>query len=701
MLLFAALVVILNVRSARADPPTAFGFCQEAGHRENPPPGWSSVFSPLGGHERAPAAYMLIPDRTTDSVVENLGANADSSVINTDHDDLLQGPELTSPLPGPFSAPNLEASPSDQLQPRVLRDPLEAIQPFGVPDITSEVEPMLRHAMDAPLGFTGPSGVLPLESQQNSHFVPVEDRWRIGFPEWDRYGRGHPALDDYPYVEGTILDPYNQNVLKGDYAIIGQHTFLRLTLRSLTLLEGRQVPTPTTPFESTRDPSQAEFFGDPDQYFMSQNFVLSFDLFHGDAAFKPNDWRVKVTPIFNLNHLVADELAIVNPSVLDGTSRFREDFALEEWFVETKIADLSPDYDFMSIRGGSQLFVSDFRGFIFADINRAVRLFGTRLANRDQFNVIWFDQTEKETNSLLNTFDDRHQNTWIANYYRQDFIWPGYVTQLNFHFNHDRPSFKFDENDFLVRPDPVGIFAPHDIKAYYFGWTGNGHINRINVNHALYYVSGKDDLNPLAGQEVDIDAYMAALELSYDRDWVRFRSSYFFSSGDPDIQDDKAEGFDTILDNPAFAGGEFSYWQRQAIRLFGVNLVNRQSLVPDLRSSKFEGQSNFVNPGLHLLNLGIDGDITPRCRLISNVNFLWFNQTDVLEQFLFQDNVDNYIGVDLSLGAEYRPLLNNNVILVGGISGLLADEGFADLYEPFTGEVRDLFASFFELILEY
>src|SRR5437867_2383528 len=80
--------------------------------------------------------------------------------------------------------------------------------------------------VDALLGVTGRSGVLPTEGQQDPHFVPVEDRWRIGFPEWDRYGKGHPITDDYPYMPGRKLDPFNQNVLKGDFPICGQHTFL-------------------------------------------------------------------------------------------------------------------------------------------------------------------------------------------------------------------------------------------------------------------------------------------------------------------------------------------------------------------------------------------------------------------------------------------------------------------------------------------
>ncbi len=67
----------------------------------------------------------------------------------------------------------------------------------------------------------------------------------------------------------------------------------------------------------------------------------------------------------------------------------------------------------------------------------------------------------------------------------------------------------------------------------------------------------------------------------------------------------------------------------------------------------------------------MDFDVTPRARLISNVNFLWFDETEVLEQFVFQDSIHSFIGTDLSLGLEYRPWLNNNVIIVAGVSGLL------------------------------
>src|SRR5262249_38380076 len=142
------------------------------------------------------------------------------------------------------------------------------------------------------------------------------------------------------------------------------------------------------------------------------------DLFHGDAAFKPVDWRIKLTPVFNVNMLTLEELAVVSPDVRKGTSRWRTFTALEEWFGEYKLADLSANYDFVSLRVGSQPFTSHFRGFIFADTNRAIRLFGTSESNRNQFNLLAFYQLEKDTNSFLNTFESRDQFVAIANFYR-------------------------------------------------------------------------------------------------------------------------------------------------------------------------------------------------------------------------------------------------------------------------------------------
>ena len=344
--------------------------------------------------------------------------------------------------------------------------------------------------------------------------------------------------------------------------------------------------------------------------------------------------------------------------------------------------------------------MSDFRGFIFNDTNRAVRLFGTRLSNRDQFNVLFFDQLEKDTDSELNTFNDRGQYVLIMNYYRQDFIVPGYTAEVSFHYDHDKATIHFDDNGFLVRPDPVGhLPAPPDRRLLF--WLCRRRAHWPSTSATPFTSVRPRRCNPLAGRPVQISAGMAALELSYDRDWVRFRTSFLYASGDHDISSGAATGFDSILDDPEFCRRQIQLLATPADRVAGRESRQSISLLPDLRASKDEGQANFVNPGLELMNFGMDFDVTPKLRLISNVNFLWFDSTNVLEQFVFQDKIHRHIGTDLSLGAEYRPYLNNNCIIDGGIAGLVPGQGFHDLYDNIDGGVPTQLAGFVDVTLTY
>ncbi|HKD35598.1 MAG TPA: hypothetical protein VKB78_02325 [Pirellulales bacterium] len=676
------IVAAADVLSA-AVPPINYGSTPQSGAEVATPICWRNCFS--ASQLDVQWTEEAFPVRPTSFMQ---AAPAESQLPTPPSEPLPKPPDPTVPI---NSQP-----PDRQVNPPQLRPATDLPEPWS-----EAIAPgmLLRMPMPPALGFAGPSGILPREQQTSSDFVPLEDRWRLGFTPWDRYGKGYPLDDDYPFVPGDKWDSYNQNVLKGDYPLIGQHTFLNITATSFTQFETRQVPTPSG--ESSANPGETEFFGNPNQFLFRQDLSLSFDLVHGDGGFKQPDWRLKILPIFDVNYFNPEELGVTSPDVTKGHTRGRTWFTLQEWFGETKLADLSPNFDILSVRAGSQPFVSDFRGFIFDDVNRGVRLFGTGEANRDQFNVIYFDELEKDTNSDLNTFDSRGQRILIANYYRQDFIWPGYTAQVSLHYNHDDASTHYDKNGFLVRPDPDGIFQPHELDVGYFGWTGDGHINWLNVDHAFYWAFGRDSLNPLAAQTQIINAQMAAIELSVDRDWVRFRTSVFYATGDSDPFSTHATGFDMILDNPNFAGGQFSYWVRQPIKLFGVNLKQPFSLLPDLRAAKAEGQSNFVNPGLFLANVGMDFEVTPKLRLISNCNFLWFDETAPLEEITFQSGIHQSIGTDLSLGTEYRPYLNNNCIITGGISGLIPGQGFKDIYNPLVGHVGNFFASFVDITLTY
>jgi hypothetical protein len=296
---------------------------------------------------------------------------------------------------------------------------------------------------------------------------------------------------------------------------------------------------------------------------------------------------------------------------------------------------------------------------------------------------------EKDSNSDLNSLDDRKQEVIVANLYWQDFLWKGYTAQWSVHANLDQGGIHYDRNGNIVRPAPIGTVRDHDVNAYYFGWAGDGHIGRLNLSHAFYQVFGHDGFNGLAGRPTDISGQMAAAELSYDRDWIRYKGSLFYASGDGDTEDGLATGFDTILDNPNFTGGPFSYWTRQGFNLGGtlVNLKQRGSLVPNLRTSKTQGQANFVNPGALISGVGAEIEVTPKLRSFINANYIRLIETDSVETALLTDKVDHEIGWDLSLGVQYRPLLTDNVIISAGFGALIPGRGFKDIYKTSTHPV--------------
>jgi hypothetical protein len=529
------------------------------------------------------------------------------------------------------------------------------------------------------------------ETLRLGDFVEFPNRWGILQPR------------DYEIIEPSRgrWDPYNQNILKGDRPIRGEDIFLSLAGISDSIFEGRTVPVPAA--VSTDRPGSKDFFGEGNQLFFRQDITLGADLYRGLTTFRPADWRARVTLVANINHLDVRETTAVSPDVRRGTDRTDGQLGVQELFYERKLRDLTPNFDFVSIRGGVQPFVSDFRGFIYNDSNLGLRLFGNYASNRYQYNLAFFDRLEKDTNSGLNTLQRRRQQVAIANFYAQDFIHPGYTAQLSAHYLRDQPSVHYDSNGFLVRPDPIGDFVPHEINATYLGWTGFGKIERLNLDHALYYVFGRDSHNPIAGADpigggagpggvapartsVDIGALMAAVEISYDRDWYRPRLSWFHASGDGNIRDRKARGFDAIFPAPNFAGGEFGFWNSLGIRLAGtaVGLVHPGSLIPDLSSSRDEGQPNFVNPGIHIFSGAFDVEVTPRSRLVFTHSYLRFDRTEVLEGMLFQGNIGKEIGHDISLGIRHRPFLNNNVVLLGGVAVLLPGSGFGAIYEDRT-----------------
>ena len=574
-------------------------------------------------------------------------------------------------------------------------------QPALGPPLPAEVAAMtgsyreFRHRLDSDPNYIlelSPEVLPPISDVYNV----VPNRWALEQPDYKRY----QTPGEYIYIKPHWYDPFNRNRFKGDEPIwpevFGQQVFLNVTASETTFADGRRVPLPSD--VSAARPGSSTFFGRGEMLFLDQTFRFTFDLFHGDASFKPVDWRIRVTPEISLNYLDARELGIVGPDVRAGTTRLDSHLGLQEAFVELKLHDLSPNYDFVSVRAGIQQFDADFRGFLFVDEQPALRIFGDLKSDRIEYNAAYFHFLEKNTNSGLNTFDRRDQQVILGNVYLQDFFFPGYTAEFVGAWNKDDGGLHYDDNGFLVRPAPVGNVInqgvgpiPHGIRAGYFGWLGSGHIRRLNLTHAFYEVAGKDSFNPIAGRRVTVNGQMAAAELSLDRDWIRYRLSVFYASGDHDPRSNRANGFDSIVDLPSFAGGLFSFWNREEIRLTGsgVALTTDGSLLPNMRSNKEEGQANFVNPGIFLVNAGTDIDITPKLKGFVNFNYLRFMRTEPLEDVLFAAPIRHNIGEDFGIGAQYRPPLTENIVLTGGVSMLQPGQGFRDIYTS-----RTLFSVF-------
>ncbi len=559
--------------------------------------------------------------------------------------------------------------------------------PCAVAQTTYEVRPPPDEAVDLrrpqtepltyPLAPIDPSQVPPPTRYDPRDSIAVPDRWRI--------------------VEGLGLkerwwDPYNPNTFKGDrpyqpLAHWGPDWFLNLGAVSDTLVESRRVPIPVGA-QSSQGPGANDIFGRDGQLVFAQTFILSASLIKGNTTFKPPDYEFKFTGAFNLNHARTDSPRVLRIDPRSGTDRTDQHFGVQEAFVDVHLRNVSPKYDFDSVRVGIQPFTSDFRGFVFNDLPFGVRLFGNRDDNLWQYNLGWFRRLEKDTNSGLNDIFRRWRNddTFVANAYRQDWPMVGHTTQATILYNRNREGRSnayYDRNGFQVRPAVVGDVRPHDYDVAYLGLNGDGHFGPWNLTSSAYLALGRADYDAIAQRSQRIQAGFAAAELSRDFDWLRVRATGLVSSADRDPFDGRSTGFDAIFENPQIAGADTSYWIRQGIPLIGgggVALSGRNGVLPSLRSSKDQGQSNFVNPGLVLLGVGADADLTPQLRLIGNVSWLSFGNTAVLRYLRNQRNISRSIGTDISVALQYRPFMSQNVVFNTSIAWLEPGTGYEQLF---------------------
>ncbi|MEO5695048.1 MAG: hypothetical protein ABIQ72_18075 [Usitatibacter sp.] len=516
-----------------------------------------------------------------------------------------------------------------------------------------------------PAQVPSPASSAPRES------LPVSDRWRI-----------MQSLG----LKSPWFDPYNQNLLKGDLPVY-KDWFVNLGVVSDALLEARRLPTPVGP-QTTDRPGSVDVFGRARQSTLVETLIVSLAAIKGNTTFKPPDYEFRLVPVFNVNRSQVDEIRALRVDPREGATRNDNHVTLQEAFADVHLRNVSSRYDFDSIRVGIQPFISDFRGFLFNDLPLGVRVFGTRDNNQWQYNLGIFRRLEKDTNSGLNDIRarPRRDDVFVANAYRQDWPMLGFTSQATAVLNVNREDNRqfYDSNGFLVRPAVQGDGRGHNYTVGYLGYSGDGHLGSLNLTTSLYLALGRDDRHPISQRSQRIRAGFAAAELSKDFSWVRVRLNALLASADRDPFDDVATGFDAILENPQFAGADTSFWIRQAVPLVGgggVALSGRNGVLPSLRSSKDQGQSNFVNPGLVLLGGGADVDVSPEVRLISNVSYLQFVNTEVLGVLRNQAPPSKEIGIDISAGVQWRPFMSQNVVVSASAAALLPGKGLKQLYD--------------------
>jgi hypothetical protein len=517
-----------------------------------------------------------------------------------------------------------------------------------------------------------PEPVLPRES------LAVPDRWRI--------------LETLGVIKQNFKDPYNQNVFKGDkpykpFEKWGEDVFLSLVGISDSLAEARRLPIPVGA-QSSRRPGASDVFAPGHQLTLAQSIIVGASIIKGNTTFKPPDYEYRLIVAANLNRTQVDPVRALRVDPREGFVRYDNHIAVVEAFYDKHRSNVSERYDFDSYRVGIQPITSDFRGFIFQDNALGLRYFGNRDNNQTQYNLAALVRLEKDTNTGLIDILQRPRSdvVLLANLYRQDFPRPGHTTQVTVinNWNGEDGEDYYNKNGFQERPAVLGDARPHHYNVTYVGANGDGHFGKWNLTTSLYGAVGRDSRHPLAQRPQTILAGFAAMELSRDLDWVRLRFTTVGATGDSDPFDEKATGFDAIMENPQIAGADTGFWIRQAVPLAGgggVALSGRNGILPSLRSSKDQGQSNFVNPGLLFVGLGADVDVKPQLRVIANVAGIAFANTSVLSVLRNQGSLDRFVGIDTSVAFQIRPLMTQNIVFNISGAALLPGNSFKQLYD--------------------
>ena len=499
-------------------------------------------------------------------------------------------------------------------------------------------------------------GTAPPASPQRLDLEPDLSRWRLFEPQ---------GIGEKP--RSPLYDPYTPNVVKGDYPLFGDKIFLSATgvidsflevKRNLDFFSAGRFR--NVPYHETNILGQ-------------MTGVLFLELFQGDTVFTPKDWAVRVAPVIRFR--CGDKNAIDQ-----GCGEY---ITMQEAFGELKLFEVGENFDATSARVGLQGFNSDFFGLIYNDVQPGIRIFSELERNQFKVNAAVFDRLNKEKLSALNELDKRRDHqVGILSLQWDDFIFPGFNILPNIVVNHDGAP-------------GVANGQGGELNAVYVGLSTNGRIERFNINSAFYWVGGTTARNTPNRLNQEISAGMAFVQVAYPINYMNPRFALAYATGDSNPNDKKARGFDSVFDNTAFAGGQFSYLFGEKIQLGNTTVLRGNSIFPSLRGAN--ATSQFVNPGVLALNPGIDMVLTPKLLFEANYAYARFDDTSSLTALAAGRRVAHEIGHELNAGFTYRPLLNEQVILFAGGAVLFPGRGIKDTF----GNDDPVYKTIVRLILTY
>jgi len=351
---------------------------------------------------------------------------------------------------------------------------------------------------------------------------------------------------------------------------------------------------------------------------MSETLAFRSILFHGDTSFRPVDWRIKFTPEGkHQTTYMRRKTAWVNIDVRKGNTRLDAHLGLQEAFVEAKLLDLSHDYDFVSVRARRYTVLQQrFPRIHFSDQEPGLRIFGNLRNNRYQYNLAYFAMLEKDTNSGLNRLDYRHQQVMIANLLDRIFLKPGYTIHVSSTTTKTIRRLSSTTTTSWSGPRPLGFVKPGSVRAFYYGLTATATLARSTSRTPSIRFWDMKRRICLRGSLSTSTRKWAAVELSLDRDWLRYRLSFFYASGDKDPRDGKRSRLRHNLRQSKFRRRVFQFLEPRGnpADRHGRRAGERRQPGPGSSFQQNPRPGNFVNPGLFLYNAGVDIDITPKLR---------------------------------------------------------------------------------------